>query len=43
MVIIASYADYQAIELENFTPKLVYVDHKNRILSQRNAIPVQAA
>jgi aspartate 1-decarboxylase len=43
MVIIASYADYQAIELENFTPKLVYVDHKNRILSQRTAIPVQAA
>jgi aspartate 1-decarboxylase len=43
IVIIASYADYQAIELENFTPKLVYVDHKNRILSQRNAIPVQAA
>lgn len=43
LLIIASYADYQAIELENFTPKLVYVDQQNRILSQRNAIPVQAA
>ncbi len=43
LIIIASYADYQAIELENFAPKLVYVDHNNRISSQRNAIPVQAA
>jgi aspartate 1-decarboxylase len=43
IIIIASYAIYHEIELENFSPQLVYVDGDNRIQSQRNAIPVQAA
>ncbi len=43
IIIIASYAVYNEIELEKFSPKLVYVDSDNRIQSQRNAIPVQAA
>lgn len=43
IVIIASYAVYNEIELEKFKPELVYVDSENRIQSQRNAIPAQAA
>jgi aspartate 1-decarboxylase len=43
IIIIASYAVYHEIELEKFTPQLVYVDGDNRIQSQRNAIPAQAA
>ena len=43
IIIIASYATYHEAELENFTPQLIYVDNENRIKSQRNAIPVQAA
>ncbi len=43
IVIIASYAVYNEIELEKFSPELVYVDSENRIQSQRNAIPAQAA
>lgn len=43
IIIIASYATYDEAELENFTPQLIYVDNENRIKSQRNAIPVQAA
>ncbi len=43
IIIIASYANYNEIELEKFSPQLVYVDEKNRIQSQRNTIPVQAA
>lgn len=48
IIIIASYAIYQEIELESsslnqYKPQLVYVDGNNRIQSQRNAIPVQAA
>jgi len=43
IIIIASYAVYNEIELEKFSPQLVYVDSDNRIQSQRNAIPVQAA
>jgi len=43
IVIIASYAVYNEIELEKFAPQLVYVDSDNRIKSQRNAIPAQAA
>ncbi|MDO9282384.1 MAG: aspartate 1-decarboxylase [Methylotenera sp.] len=43
IIIIASYAIYHEDELTNFQPQLVYVDHQNRIQSQRNAIPVQAA
>ena len=43
IIIIASYAIYHEIELEKFTPQLVYVDGNNCIQSQRNAIPAQAA
>jgi aspartate 1-decarboxylase len=43
ILIIASYADYHELELEKFKPQLVYVDEKNRIQTQRNAIPAQAA
>jgi aspartate 1-decarboxylase len=43
IIIIASYAAYHENELEQFKPQLVYVDDNNRIQSQRNAIPAQAA
>jgi aspartate 1-decarboxylase len=43
IIIIASYAVYNEIELEKFTPELVYVDGDNRIQARRNAIPAQAA
>ena len=34
-VIVISYADYEESELENFTPKLVFVDDKNRIVREK--------
>ena len=34
-VIVISYADYEESELENFTPKLVFVDEKNRIVREK--------
>ena len=48
IIIIASYAIYNEIELESasltqYEPQLVYVDENNRIQSQRNTIPAQAA
>jgi aspartate 1-decarboxylase len=43
IIIIASYAVYSEAELKEYSPQLVYVDHQNRIKTQRNAIPVQAA
>jgi aspartate 1-decarboxylase len=43
IMIIASYANYNELELQKFSPLLVYVDDQNRIQSQRNAIPAQAA
>lgn len=43
IIIIASYAVYNEIELEKFAPQLVYVDNNNRIKSQRTNIPAQAA
>jgi len=43
LIIIASYAVYNEIELEKYSPQLVYVDNNNRIQDQRNAIPAQAA
>jgi aspartate 1-decarboxylase len=43
IIIIASYAAYHEVELDKFSPQLVYVDSDNRIQSQRNAIPAQAA
>jgi aspartate 1-decarboxylase len=43
IIIIASYAHYTEIELEKYSPQLVYVDPDNRIVEQRKSIPVQAA
>jgi len=43
IMIIASYSIYNEIELQKYSPQLVYVDNLNLILSQRNAIPAQAA
>ena len=43
LIIIATYANYGELELARYQPNLVYVDEQNRIIDQRNAIPVQAA
>ncbi|MEW6120282.1 MAG: aspartate 1-decarboxylase [Pseudomonadota bacterium] len=43
LVIIATYATYNEIELARYAPELVYVDAANRIMDTRHAIPVQAA
>lgn len=43
ILIIATYAMYTELELQKFHPRLVYVDEHNRIVAQRDQIPVQAA
>lgn len=43
ILIIATYAMYTELELQNFHPRLVYVNEHNRIVAQRDEIPVQAA
>ncbi|MBI5430905.1 MAG: aspartate 1-decarboxylase [Nitrosomonadales bacterium] len=43
ILIIASYAMYTELELQKYHPQLVYVDEGNRIIAQRDQIPVQAA
>lgn len=43
ILIIATYAAYTELELQKFHPQLVYVDENNRVVAQRNQIPVQAA
>ncbi|MDR2220785.1 MAG: aspartate 1-decarboxylase [Methylobacillus sp.] len=43
ILIIATYAVYNEIELEKFQPELVYVDAMNRIKDKRRGIPVQVA
>ena len=43
ILIIASYAIYSELELQKYHPQLVYVDEHNRIIAQREQIPVQAA
>jgi aspartate 1-decarboxylase len=43
LIIIATYAVYNELELARYEPELVYVDAGNRILDTRHAIPVQAA
>ena len=43
LVIIATYAMYNELELQKFQPELVYVDADNRIVDKRCQIPVQAA
>ena len=43
ILIIATYAVYNEIELEKHSPDLVYVDAQNRIVNKRHSIPAQAA
>jgi len=43
LLIIASYAAYNEIELSNYQPELVYVDEKNHKKDKRGKIPVQMA
>jgi len=43
ILIIATYAVYNELELEKYKPELVYVDAMNRIKDKRREIPVQAA
>jgi aspartate 1-decarboxylase len=43
LVIIATYAVYNELELARYAPELVYVDAENRIVDTRQEIPVQAA
>lgn len=43
LIIIATYAMYNELELQKFEPELVYVDRNNRIVNRRHHIPVQAA
>jgi aspartate 1-decarboxylase len=43
LIIIATYAAYNELELARYAPELVYVDADNRIMDTRQEIPVQAA
>ena len=43
LLIIASYAVLNDLELRQFEPDLVYVDERNRIKGRERRIPVQAA
>jgi len=43
LVIIATYAVYNELELARYAPELVYVGEDNRIVDTRHEIPVQAA
>ena len=43
LVIIATYAVYNELEMARYAPELVYVDAHNRIMDTRREIPVQAA
>lgn len=43
LVIIATYAVYNELELAHYEPELVYIGEGNCILDTRHAIPVQAA
>ena len=43
LVIIATYAVYNELELARYEPQLVYVGEGNTIMDTRHEIPVQAA
>ena len=43
VVIIATYAVYNELELTRYQPELVYIGEGNRIVDTRHDIPVQAA
>jgi len=42
-LIIATFANYNEIELKKYQPLLVYVDHQNKITITKNSIAMQAA
>ena len=42
-LIIATFANYNEIELEKYQPLLVYVDHQNKITITKISIAMQAA
>jgi aspartate 1-decarboxylase len=42
-LIIATFANYNEIELEKYQPLLVYVDHQNKITITKNSIAIQLA
>ncbi len=43
IVIIATYAQYSSLELEQYAPQLIYVNDKNKIVELKTQIPAQAA
>ena len=43
ILIIASFAVYNEVELAKYAPKLIYVDTQNRIVRTAGMIPTQAA
>ena len=43
ILIIASFANYNELELSKYQPALVYVDARNRIVRRGSGVPVQAA
>ena len=43
MLIIATYSDYNELELEKYAHSLVYVDSNNKITITKNSIDIQAA
>ncbi len=43
LLIIASFAAYNEVELTKYQPDLIYVDALNRILKHSSKIPAQAA
>ena|GEM_PF-7106485 len=43
LLIIATFASYDEIELEKFEPDIIHVDARNRIMNKKNKIPVQMA
>ena len=40
-LIIATFANYNEIELEKYQPLLIYVDHQNKITITKNSIAMQ--
>ena len=42
-LIIATYANYNELELEKYQPLLVYVDLQNKVTITKNSIAIQAA
>ncbi len=43
LIIICAYADVDALDIESFQPRLVYVDKQNQLTHTNSSIPKQAA